>query len=384
MDGKYEGGNAPVVSFRRGGTPDAWIVLKNYPGQKPLLTSTGWNIVNISDGSREKPAEETSLCYLELRGLHIRGEADVAKTKYPEAMNKPDSRTNSNGIAADGRYMKNPIHHLRYADNLVEYCPAQGLGALESDWVTIENNISRFNCWTTIYASSGISTLGATNFDTQENVYKMLIRNNVCYRNETYEIWEEFKKPSDGNGIIIDVNQRTGDRPTGSFRGRTLVQGNLSFDNGGSGIHTVQANRVDIINNTTYLNSASKNLEYPQIFTYGSEDVRIMNNILVAPVANVAAGEKPEPVNLGSGNNKNVVFSHNIYYGGNIAPTMGAGDRIADPRFLKATRDVKLADFHLRTDSPAIGTGMRTPFTPFLDLDGKARRKVPTIGVYEK
>ncbi|MES2465573.1 MAG: hypothetical protein V4671_33825, partial [Armatimonadota bacterium] len=148
------------------------------------------------------------------------------------------------------------------------------------------------------------------------------------------------------------------------YIGRTLVQSNLCFDNGGSGIHTVTANRVDIIGNTAYLNSASKNLQYSQIYTYGSEDVRIMNNILVAPVADVANGEKPEPVNRISGPNKNVVFSNNIYFGGNIAPALGDGDVIADPRFMKASRDGKSADFHLRPDSPAVGKGHGMPFSP--------------------
>jgi hypothetical protein len=384
MEGTYSGGQSNVASFRRAGTPDAWIVLKNYPGQKPILTGTGWNIVSIAAGSKEKPDTETSFAYLEIRGLHVRGEGDVAKKKYPEAMNKSDSRTNSNGIAADGRYMKNPIHHLRFADNLVEYCPGQGLGALESDWVTIENNVSRFNCWTTIYATSGISTLGATNFDGLDNVYKNLIRNNTCYRNQTYEIWEAIKRPSDGNGIIIDVNQKTTDRPMGAFRGRTLVQSNLCFDNGGSGIHTVTANRVDIIGNTTYLNSANELLQYSQIFTYGSEDVRIMNNILVAPVADLAKGEKPEPVNRLGGKNVNVVFSHNLYFGGNIAPTLGDGDVIANPRFVRPSRDGKVADFHLREDSPAVGKGISLPFAPFLDRAGKPRKNPPTEGAYEK
>ena len=384
MEGIYQGGLESVASFRRGGTPVAWIVLKNYPGHKPILTSTGWNIVSIAAGSKENPDTETNLAYLEVRGLHVRGEGDVAKKKYPEAMNKSDSRTNSNGIAADGRYMKNPIHHLRFADNLVEYCPAQGLGALEADWVTIENNISRFNCWTTIYGASGISLMGATNFDGLDNVYKMLVRNNSAYRNETFEDWEAVKHPSDGNGIIIDVNQKTDSRPNSSYRGRTLVQSNLSFDNGGSGIHTVTANRVDIINNTCYLNSANKNLQYSQIFTYGSQDVRIMNNILVAPVANVAAGEKPEPVNKISGDNKDVVFSNNLYYGGNIAPSLGKGDKIGDPQFVNASRDAKVANFHLRPTSPAIGKGTRMPFSPFLDLGGKPRRTIPSEGAYEK
>ena len=384
MEGTYEAGQANVASFRRGGLPDAWITLKNYPGQKPLLTSTGWNIVSIAAGSKEKRSDIPSLCYLEVRGLHIRGEGDVAKKKYPDAMNKPDSRTNSNGISVDGRYMKNIPHHLRFADNLVEYCPGGGIGAGESDWVTVENNICRNNCWTTIYATSGISFLGASNFDASDNIYRMLVRNNVCYRNETYEIWQEIKKPSDGNGIIIDVNQKTNTRPDGSFRGRTLVQSNLSFNNGGSGIHTVRANRVDIINNTAYLNSASKALEYGEIFTYGSDDVRIINNIMVAPVADVASGEKPEPINKLGGKNTNVVFSHNLYFGGNIAPTLGEGDVIADPQFMNPSVDAASADFHLKPGSPAIGQGVQMPFGPFLDLEGKPRQNPPTLGAYKK
>ncbi len=386
MNGTYRGELTPVASFPRPGAPDAWIVLKNYPRHHPILTSNGWNTVSIAQGSKEKPSDGPSLAYLEVRGLHVRGEADVVKQKFPDAVGKSDSRSNTNGIAVDGRYMKNSPHHIRLADNLVEYCPGQGLGALESDWVTIENNISRSNCWTTIYATSGISLLGASNFDASDNIYRMLVRNNVCYRNETFQDWVAVKRPSDGNGIILDVNQKTGDRPNSLFRGRTLVQSNLCFDNGGSGIHTVTANRVDIINNTAYLNSASKNLQYSQIYTYGSEDVRITNNILVAPVADVAAGEKPEPVNRISGPNKNVVFSHNVYYGGNIAPALGEGDVVADPEFVLPSRDAKVANFHLRAGSPALGKGVWLPYGPRLDLDGKIRPRnsAPTLGAYVK
>ncbi len=382
MEGTYQGGQAAVASFRRGGTPEAWIVLKNYPGQKPMLTSTGWNIVSIADGSKEKPSEIPALAYLEIRGLHIRGEGNVAKTKYPEAMNKADSRTNSNGIAVDGRFMKNFPHHLRIADNLVEYCPGCGIGSIEGDWVTVENNLCCCNCWTTIYGTSGISVMGASNFDASDNIYRVLIRNNTCYRNETFEFWKEVNRPSDGNGIILDVNQKTTFRPNSSFRGRTLVQSNLCFDNGGSGIHTVSANRVDIINNTVYLNSASKSLEYSQIFAYGSEDVRIINNILVAPVADIAAGAKPEPVNA-SKRSPTVLYSHNLYFGGNIAPTMGEGDVIGDPMFVNPSRDANSADFHLKPGSPAIGMGATFPFMPFLDLDGRPRKAAPSKGVYE-
>ncbi len=382
MDGTYHGGLNAVASFPRAGTPAAWIVLKNYPGHKPTLTSNGWNIVHISKGNKTTPDTQTNLGYLEVRGLHIRGESDVVRQKFPDSIGKSDGRSNSNGIAVDGRFMKNVPHHVRMADNVVEYCPAQGIGALEGDWITIENNISRYNCWTTIYATSGISVMGASNFDAADNIYKNLIRNNISHRNETFEPWVAVKKISDGNGIILDVNQKTDARPDGSYLGRTLVQSNLCYDNGGSGIHTVKANRVDIINNTAYLNSASKSLEYAQIFSYASDDVRIINNILVAPIADVAAGEKPEAVNKNHGKNTNLIFSHNLYFGGNIAPDLGTGDQIGDPLFVNPSRDSKVADFQLKPGSPALKRGRFEPFSPFLDRDGTRRGATPNLGAY--
>lgn len=380
MEGTYNGGIGSVVSFGRAGTPSGWIVLKNYPGHKPMVTSIGWNIINIS---------KSGLAYLEIRGLHVRGEGDVVRIKYPEAVGKADGRSNSNGIAADGRGKAEVIHHLRYADNLVEYCPGQGVGALESDWITIENNIIRNNCWTNIYATSGISTLGASNFDSQDNVYKILIRNNVSYRNENFEKWMSQNPPriSDGNGIIIDVNRKTQSKPNGVYLGRTLVQSNLCFDNGGSGIHTVQADHVDIINNTAYLNSASTALTYSQMYCYGSNDVNFINNIMVAPVANIAAGEAAEPVNRNGGTCTNVNFINNIYFGGNIAPTMGTNGKIADPKFINASIDPLVADFRLQSTSPAINGGsIMYDFLPWTDPKGYERRdggKIPDIGAFE-
>ncbi len=388
MDGTYKAGQVPVANFVRAGTPAAWIVVKNYPGHHPILTSTGWNIVGIAKGSNDATYSGPPLGYIEIRGLHIRGEGDVARQKYPDAMDKPDPRTNSNGIAIDSRYSVAVCHDIRIADNLVDYVTAMGIGG-DADWLTIENNVCNSNCWTNIYASSGISVSGPVNFDAQENIYKRLIRNNVCCHNQNYEMWVDLGRYSDGNGIILDVNQghdpnsnQVPIRPPSNYIGRTLVQSNLCYDNGGSGIHTVQADHVDIINNTVYLNSASVHLEYSEMFTYASKDVHFINNILVAPIANLAAGEKPEPVNAGGGNNVDVVFSHNLYFGGNIAPHLGEGDRIADPTFTCPTIDSKVANFRLNFGSPANGAGLLLPFTPYLNLDGQPRGARPNIGAY--
>jgi hypothetical protein len=384
MEGTYDGGASPVASFTRAGAPDGWITLKNYPGQHPLLTGNGWNIISISEGKSGEYSNVPSLAYLEVRGLHIRGIGDVVKEKYPDSLNRSDPRSNSNGIAIDGRYMTHVPHHIRVADNLVEYCPAAGIGALEADWITIEHNICRNNCWTTIYATSGISTLGASNFDGTYNRYRNLIRNNICDRNQTYYKWKDQNKMSDGNGIIIDLNQHTPDRPNSTFTGRTLVQNNLSFCNGGSGIHTVDAYHVDIINNTAYMNSASPTLQYSEIFTYGSDDVRILNNILVAPVADLTAGQLAIPVNLIGGPNGKVTFANNVYFGGNIPPEMGSGDKFANPQFVNPSADPTATDFRLKPTSPAIRAGQFNTFSPYVDFDGRPRGVTPDAGAFQE
>ncbi len=383
--GTYDGGDQATVSFVSAGTPAAWISLKNYPGERPTLRGNGWNIVSISRGSKEELSTDPALAYLEVRGLHVRGDGDTVEKTHPELLNKSAARTNSNGIAIDGRYETNPPHHIRFADNFVEYAPGQGIGSLEADWVFMERNQASNNSFTTMYATSGFSTLGASNFDAAKGIYKMLIRDNVSNGNETKYIWVQVNKHSDGNGIIIDVNISPASREGINYIGRTLIQNNLVFDNGGSGIHLVTAAHVDIINNTVYLNSRSPHLEYGAIYaSWNSHDVRIINNIMVARVANVKGGEKPEPLNTTTSKNTDVVFKNNIYFGGNVPPALGQGDREADPLFVRPSVDPKVANFRLRPGSPAIGAGITEPFGPFLDLAGQRRATPPTIGAYEK
>ncbi|MBC8101745.1 MAG: hypothetical protein H7Z41_04070 [Cytophagales bacterium] len=90
-----------------------------------------------------------------------------------------------------------------------------------------------------------------------------------------------------------------------------------------------------------------------------------------------AGPSKPPPTG-----STNVVFSHNLHWGGNVAPTLGEGDRIADPAFVNPSRDPKAANFRLKPGSPALGAGISLPFSPFLNLDGKSRGDKPDRGAY--
>lgn len=385
MDGTYH--RAPtssvhdgVVAFRRGGTPAAWISLKNYPGQHPVLTSDAWNAIKIGRESATGPVPGPALAYLEVRGLHIRGLADTIKTTHPELIDQVSPLTNGNGISGNGGSEVNTPHHLRFADNLVEYCCGGGIGTGNCDWVTIENNIIRNNCWWVIYATSGAGLLGTRNFDATQNVYKSLIRNNTVSGNQCFRKWKQVNRYSDGNGIIIDTTYvpKSGQ----AYLGRTLIQNNLSFNNGGSGIHAFKSHRVDIVNNTAYYNGASPELRWGQIFVQESDDITIINNILVSRPGQTITSCGPAG---GDQNSTKIVRRNNLYFGGLTPKNSGPDDDFADPQFVHISADWKAADFHVRPGSPARGTGLRSPLVPWLDLDGTPRpaAAAPDRGAYQ-
>ncbi len=381
-------GTSSVAAFKRAGTPSKWIVLRNYPGQQPTFETNAWDTVAIEEVNYDP---SIPLAYLEVRGLHIRNQGDVAATRYSSYLNSatqttPHSQTNTNGISVNSSGMTYVPHHIRIADNFVEYCPGGGIGT-SGDWIIIEGNVCRYNAFTTQYGQSGISLAGTSNYDGTSNVYRDLIRHNVCYGNQTFYPYKysspAYSSLSDGNGIIMDVNFYVGGA---AFTGRTLVQSNLCFNNGGAGVHAYRASHVDIINNTAYLNSASPSLQYSEVDAMSGDDCRVYNNILVAPTANLAAGEKPESVNSNY-NATNLTWAYNLYYGGNSTPSKGnidIGNVIRDPKFVNPSRDPSVADFHLQAISPALGTGVTQAFSPYLDLDGRVRNAAaPDKGAYE-
>lgn len=390
MGGEYrrEGGNTVqdgIIHIESAGAPDAWIVVKNYPGQTPtIINEDSWCAIRVGGPVRKEQYKDMPIAYFELRGLHIRGQADKVKEKYASDIGKAEPTTNGNGIGGGQVRGGLPSHHLRVADCIAEYNPGGGIGFSNSDWVAIENNISRFNCWYTIYATSGFGSLGTANFDTTSNVYKTLFRNNRASWNRTYVQWKHIGKVSDGNGIIVDSIVM----PTqnAAYLGRTLVQNNVSTYNGGSGIHAFKAHQLDIVNNTAFMNGASPELRWGQIFLQRTNDARVFNNILWA--------RDGQPVNtvskdISDKGNTNVVRMNNVYFGGGSPPIMGTDDVVADPQFvdpsLTTWQEPTLANFRLSPGSPALGKGRWESITPLTDIDGKPRPldRAPDAGAFQ-
>lgn len=375
MNGVYtnECPTCAVVKLTRSGTSSAYIVYMNYPGHRPKLYFTGWQGFHILDGAS----------YIRITGFEIEG--NTKALTRTEALNQPggcndpkksipESRFNGNGIGVDGRTGGHP-HHLIFTQNHIHHCGGAGIGVNQADYLTVEDNFVYNNSWYSIYANSGISLYQSWNFDTQGG-YHNIIRRNLCFNNRQEVPWAAGNcQITDGNGIIIDDNQNQQNNSTlGPYTGRTLIENNIVWHNGGAGILVFLSNHVDVVHNTTYWNNQSVAINAGQIVANHSGDVRIFNNILVS-----LPGKK---INSGS-DNKMIEYGNNLHFGGGNATYFNPSCLIADPRFVNAG-SLLTPDFHLRAGSPAINAGS-LQLTNSLDYSRTARPVdiVPDIGAYE-
>nr|WP_242055277.1 right-handed parallel beta-helix repeat-containing protein [Nostoc flagelliforme] len=303
-----------VVSIKRSGTANAWIRYKAYPGHFPKIQHNTWNGIVISHGAS----------YIEINGLEIVGNNANITLDYAmsEKSNRVNPLTNGNCINVDGR-TNGHTHHIRIVNNKVHGCGGAGISAIQSDYVTVDNNVVFNNAWYSVYGCSGISMLNNWNFDNNRG-YKMFITNNKTYNNRMYIPVISDGRITDGNGIIID-SSRNETVKLDAYKGRTLVQNNLTFNNGGSGIHSFFSDHVDIVNNTAVLNNQSPEIKGGQIFAHTSSDVRILRNILYAFPGKV--------INVNT-KNKNVIYDYNIYMNSTKVTVKGPHDIVANSQFL--------------------------------------------------
>jgi|GEM_PF-1630045 Domain of unknown function (DUF1083)./Bacterial Ig-like domain (group 4). len=396
MDGTftYSGGNRMVTITKSGAlntatNQPAYITYKAAPGAHPVLFSdNAWDVVLIQAS------------YIIIDGIEIKGNNENLTLADGEAaynywyeqttaglpVNYGDPRftkANTNGININsGTNLDNglpPNHHITIKNSIIHDLPAGGIGSANVDYITIENNLVYNNAWYTMYACSGISVLGGVDIDSNVTDYKSIIRNNIVHDNQTNVKWNQTKGYSDGNGIIIDYNKNTG-KKFPAYKGKTLVQNNISYNNGGSGIHSFNSANVDITNNTLYNNNQNPHLTYAQLFASSSENVNIFNNIVYS--RDLRPGETKYAMNNASGS-EFVIYANNIYYNGGTPSVMGINDVVADPKF--ESLDPKDPGFlHVKSDSPAIDRGTRT-LAPAVDIAQASRPQGAKfdIGAYE-
>jgi Secretion system C-terminal sorting domain len=347
----YSAVNGPILTVRRSGAPNAYITYKAFPGHTPKIKASGpniWNTIVVNAN------------YIVIDGLELEGNnANLTYTAALAAYNDAAAggtnwayyaTFNTNAITIGGPAAESLFpHHVVVRNCKVHDFPSGGLNSIQADYTTFENNLVYNNAWYTMYASSGINIYHPFNSDTVTG-YKNIVRNNIAHTNKTTIPWVSSNPRilSDGNGIIIDINQRPYGTPVGTlpaYGGRTLVENNISVNNGGSGIHTFKADHVDIINNTAFNNGTS--VGYAEIFSNQCNDVKLINNIMYARTGG-DCNSNPS--------NATQVYSYNLYYNGTVRK-MGANDVVADPKFANPSIDRLLGDFKLLSSSPARNTG---------------------------
>jgi parallel beta-helix repeat protein len=351
------------IAIKISGRPDAWIKIKAAPGARPKIISSGWNGFGLTGG----------IAYIEIEGFEL---AWV-----------PNTNTNKqvDGVGIAPAYAS---HHLRFLNNMVHGFGTGGICSLDCDYVYLEGNVIYDTCKTSPYGGSAISLCRAFNCDENPG-YHNVVRGNICYDNELLVSVLESSGGNghaitDGNGIIIDVFMRSRANPRKPhtqdrngklepYRGRTLIENNLIYDNGGRGIHVFRSEKVDVVNNTCYMNQKSDDINAGEITAIQAGQVTFFNNI--------AYGRKEKRGNTQDGSTR-VIWSHNLFYN-NADVLMHDGIIEADPKFAAPAPDAPPGGFRLQPGSSAIDVGL--PVFPPRDLDGHVRPqgKAGDLGAYE-
>jgi len=379
MDGVYSNvcADCNVVNITRSGKQDKYIVYQNFPGQHPVISFDGWAGFFIQSG----------VSYIKISGFEVVG--DNAKLNVAKALKQPgscankkgkiDPKFNGNGIVIDGLGKKH-AHHIEILDNIVHDCPGGGIGASHCDYIRVEGNTVYNTSWYTIFGTSGISFYEFWNYDNARGYHNVIARNK-CYNNKSFVPWLKYCVIYDGNGIIIDdFRSKQNPAKQGAYKSRTLVQNNICWYNGGTGIHTFQTDHVDIINNTAYCNCQNAEVKAGQILSGIGDDNKIVNNILVS--------DKDIILNSNYGNS-HFMYENNLHYNVSnpgkekISITTGSCINGENPLFVNPANSLK-ADFHLQAKSPAINHGHLRIYSTY-DYDGKKRGEGHTadLGAYE-
>ena len=283
-------------------------------------------------------------------------------------------------------------HHINILNNKVHDCGAAGIQVGRFDHVRVENNVAYNNAKYNPNQSSGIGFFQARAVDNQPG-YHLIVRNNRSYNN--INVVDASHRPgetTDGNGIILDNFKNEGATNV-TFPHRSLIENNLSYNNGGKGIHLFKTRHVDIFNNTAFHNNtdtrstATWRAELSLVY---SEDTAWRNNIGVAnPGQNQLAWNRAILIARSS----NTVWEQNITFSGspgdeslNFSDTpvkrsdlnnnlLGVNPRLNNPSG---------RDFALREDSPAIDAGSDR-IVSFHDINYKGRKAGEVdIGAFER
>lgn len=217
------------VQFTRStsGRADAWVVLA---ASEPLRT--------LVVGSSQEPVIDLRQAHhVEINGLAL-----------------------TNTGTGDCLYGRGGHHH-RVIGLYVSACGGGGIG-LTGDHETIEGNVAAHSAKRSMWQNSAISIWQPKAPPLRQGAVaelRLIIRRNAAFLNDNHALAPGSSIVTDGNGIILDDGRNTqGGSKSPPYPHRALVEHNLVFGNGGSGIRVFRTDRVTLRYNTSYANDRSK------------------------------------------------------------------------------------------------------------------------------
>jgi len=294
------------------------------------------------------------------------------------------------GATAAGVVSSNK-HHATIANCHIYDSVGAAISCNYGEYYLIEGNTVHGNC-NGINARSGISIYHARNLTANNNSgFRNIIRGNTSYDNYVL-----VSNHIDANGIIIDDFKSLQSPEYDNYTFPTLIENNVCYRNGGSGILVFQSDYVTVRNNTAYQNSydtaAAKSSTWrPELQNRYADNNTWLNNIAVSDTSRSQWNTTIGSLKNSSGGN-NVVWKNNLTWTGTVGDSpflqtggaqipSGADNLLGvNPGFTNAgTRD-----FTLALGSAAIGAGIESFGIGTVDFSGNPR-KVSTvdIGAYE-
>jgi parallel beta-helix repeat protein len=368
-------------------------------------------------------------------GFEIDGNNALQSDGIADACLATDDETYGEGSGAFNA--GNSSHHIWAVNNIIHHCNLSGISFNDKEWFYAIHNTVYHNSFTSVFQGSGISFVSVqcieqagTNcytsgpagdfgyvpsgndviFSPANGGYAPF--HNVVAWNSVYNNRIAFNNTvgcgnhTDGNGIILDTFTDLFNTAV-TYPYQSLVFNNVSYYNGGRGIHVFRTSNVTVANNTVYNNGTdycNNSFRFGDLSQAGGSNNVWINNIaesvLTPPYSGSGCGTGTfcgaENSPLVAGDAGGFVDTNNTYIGNVLVGGLGVqlfnndatyfscsnNQCSADPLFVSASAgsigSTSLTwipgndNLALQSTSPAIGYGQTEPFLPATSVDSGA------------